>query len=510
MKSKDTTTVRKKKKIKTAGKAPSPKDAGAKVSSGKDGGEKKEKGIDRNILRMTYIFIGLFLLLIGYLGYFLVFQKDQVISNAANKRIDNLAQKIVRGKILTEDGDVLAVTNVETDGTESRYYPYGSVFAHVVGYFSNGKAGLEGQANYYLLSSHVNVLEKIYKELSSEKNLGDDVYTTLDLELQQIAYDALGNRRGAVVVLEPSTGKILAMVSKPDFDPNTLSQQWDSLISEENTDANLLNRATSGLYPPGSTFKVVTALEYIRENPDTYNDFSFDCTGSITVENHELHCYHGRAHGHVNFREAFLKSCNSTFATLGLSLNLTSFAQTANQLLFNQPLPVDFDYKQSQFALNESSPTWEVMQTSFGQGNTLITPLHNAMLAAAIANDGVLMKPYLIDHVDSAEGTRVETFSPEAYGELLTAEEAEIMTQLMTAVVNEGTATKLKSSSYQAAGKTGTADFDSTKEPHSWFMGFASAENPTIAVSVIVEESGAGSTYAVPIAKKIFDAYFSR
>ena len=476
----------------------------------KDISKKSEKGVDRNILRMTYLFIGLFVLLIGYMGYFLIVQKDSVINHSANQRIDKQAERIVRGKIFSNQGDVLAVTNVEADGTESRYYPYGATFAHVVGYFSNGKAGLERQANYYLLSSHVNVLERVYKELSLEKNQGDNVYTTLDLELQQIAYEALGNRRGAVVVLEPSTGRILAMVSKPDFDPNTLSQQWDSLVSNENTDANLLNRATSGLYPPGSTFKMVTALEYIRQNPSSYQEFAFDCTGSITVEAHELHCYHGKAHGHVNFREAFLKSCNSSFATLGLSLDLNAFSQTADQLLFNQKLPVDFDYKQSQFTLNASSSPWEVMQTAFGQGNTLITPLHNAMLGAAIANGGILMKPYLIERVERAEGTTVKTFSPEAYGELMSASEAAAMTELMTAVVNEGTATKLKSSKYQAAGKTGTADFDSAKAAHAWFVGFAPNENPQIAISVIVEESGAGSTYAVPIAKKIFDAWFSR
>ena len=173
-------------------------------------------------------------------------------------------------------------------------------------------------------------------------------------------------------------------------------------------------------------------------------------------------------------------------------------------------MPVSFDSKASQFTLNSASPAWEVMQTSFGQGNTLITPLHNAMLGAAIANGGVLMKPYLMDHVESAEGSTVKTFSPEAYGELMSSTEAGVMTELMEAVVNEGTGKKLKSNKYQAAGKTGTADFDSTKEAHAWFVGFAPSDNPQIAISVIVEESGAGSTYAVPIAKKIFDAYLSR
>ena len=258
---------------------------------------------DKSILFVTYIMVGLFVGLMGYFGYFLQVQSETVINNSYNARLDSFSDRIIRGEILSNDGTVLAKTNVAEDGTEVREYPYGSLFAHVVGYSDQGKTGLESLANFYLLSSHMNLVEQAVNELSDAKNLGDQVVTTLDVGLQQAASDALGDRRGAVVVMEPDTGKILAMVSKPGFDPNQLSSQWESLISGDNTEAQLLNRAAQGVYPPGSTFKIVTLLEYIREHPDTWEGFAFDCDGSYEAGDYRISCYHGNAHGHQSLCE---------------------------------------------------------------------------------------------------------------------------------------------------------------------------------------------------------------
>ena len=158
---------------------------------------------------------------------------------------------------------MLAQTNVYEDGTEERTYPYANMFAHVVGYDTNGKSGLESEANFQLLTSHEFFLNQMKNEFKNQKNTGDSVNTTLNADLQSTAYNALGDRRGAVVAIEPSTGKILVEMSRPDFDPNTISQNWDTLVNDSN-DSSLLNRATNGAYPPGSTFKVVTALDYFR------------------------------------------------------------------------------------------------------------------------------------------------------------------------------------------------------------------------------------------------------
>ena len=217
--------------------------------------------------------MALFIAMMGYMAYFNVAESQEVIRSPYNKRQDSFADRVIRGKILDHSGNVLAQTSVAEDGSETREYPYGNMFAHVVGYADQGKSGIESLANFELLTSNAFFLEKIQKEFQGEKNVGDNVVTTLDADLQEAAYDALGSQKGAVVVMEPSTGKILAMVSKPDFSPGDVAENWDSLNSDENS--ALLNRATQGHYVPGSSFKLVTALEYMRENAD-YDSYSYD------------------------------------------------------------------------------------------------------------------------------------------------------------------------------------------------------------------------------------------
>ena len=316
---------------------------------------------------------------------------------------------------------------------------------------------------------------------------------------------------GAVVALDPETGKILAWVSKPDFNPNTIAADWESIIS--NTDSEnsvLLNRVSQGLYPPGSTFKIVTTLEYIRENPD-YLDYTYDCTGSINKDDTEIHCYDNAVHGTEDLKTSFAKSCNASFANIGLSLNKSSFAKLCDSLLFHTDMPIAYPYQKSSFVLNEDSDTSATMQTAIGQGQTLVTPLHMALITSAIANDGVLMKPYIIDHTENYKGISVKEYKPSTYGTLLDKTQAATMQEFMSYVVSNGTGSKLSGQNYTAAGKTGSAEYSNTKgESHAWFTGYASTEEKgTVVVTVIVEGGGAGSTAAVPIAKKMFDTYFN-
>lgn len=473
----------------------------------KQTGEKKENK-NKEIYRVMYVFMGLFLTLTVFLSYFLIVDSRKVIDNPYNLRQDNFSKKVVRGKILGNKGEVLAETIVEEDGKEIRNYPYANMFAHVVGYSQNGKTGLEKQANFDLLTSDIPFYEKIYKQFSEEKLPGNQIVTTLDVDLQKVAYEALGEHNGAVVALEPSTGKILTMVSKPDYDPNAILEIWEDLTKEGSTDSCLLNRASQGLYPPGSTFKILTALEYIRENPNTYLDYSYQCkTGIFSFQNVDIKCYHQKAHGMQDLKEAFANSCNGAFAQMGSTFNLTQFQQLCQTFLFNQELPVSFASNPSSFTLVEGVPMWEVLQSSIGQGKTEITPLHNAFITASVANGGILMKPYLIEKVENVYGAVIESYMPSIYKKLMTTQEADILTEMMKECVTDGTGTGVKTSDYTAAGKTGTAEWDERKKSHAWFVGFAPAENPQIVVSIVVEEAGTGSEYAVPIAKKIFDAY---
>lgn len=461
---------------------------------------------NKNILRLTYLVVFLFLCMIGYEGDFLIYRRDTVINSTYNSRLDSFSNRITRGEILSANGDILAETILTEDGTEVRNYPYGDLFAHVVGYSSIGKTGLEAQGNFYMLSSHINLLEQMMRELSGKKNPGDALYTTLDLRLQQVASDALGDRKGAVVVLEPATGKILAMVSKPAYDPNLVEEQWSVLRTD--SESRLLNRATQGVYPPGSIFKIITLLEYMREYPEDYQNFRYDCSGVLKVDDYTIQCYHKTAHGSQDLKTAFANSCNGAFAEIGRKLNQEKLYQTAQQLLYDQELPLSMAYSRSVFTENAQDDIWQVLLTAIGQGKTQITPMHSAMITAAIANGGVLMKPYLMDHVVNAAGETIKSFSPQVYGNLMTAGEAEVLRNMMEAVVLEGTGSKVKTEQYTAAGKTGSAEFETGRETHAWFTGYAPAENPQLVVSVIVEEGGAGGSTAAPIARAIFDAWF--
>ncbi len=479
---------------------------------------------NRNILLITYVIMGAFFGLMVYFCHFLFTDREEVMNNSYNARLDQFSDRVIRGRILSSDGQVLAQTNVGENGEELRVYPFGNLFAHVVGHSTKGKTGLESLGNFYLLSSHGNLMEQVFHGLADQKNQGDDIITTLDVGLQHTAYLALGDRKGAVVAMEPDTGKILAMVSKPDYDPNPMSldASWEMLISSNNDQGQLLNRATQGLYPPGSIFKIVTLLEAIRENPEGYLDFHFDCSGVFQEGPYTIRCYQGTAHGSQDLGQAFANSCNGAFASLGLTLNPESMDQLTRQLLFHSELPLSIPYSKSSYnvaagSLLEKLATsagevsqWEVLQSSIGQGKTLVSPIHFAMITSAIANGGILMKPYLIDRVQNEAGEEVKKFLPEGYGSLMTAEESGKLNERMVQVVTEGTGSALRDAPYQAAGKTGSAEFETGKETHAWFTGYAPAEDPKLVVTVIVEEGGSGGRTAAPIARAMFDQYLLR
>ncbi len=469
-----------------------------------------EEKRDRSILRLGYGVVFGFLCLMLYMWYFLTVQREDVINNPYNARLERLSERVERGALLCSDGTVLARTQTDEEGRETRVYPYGSLFDHVVGYSSRGRTGLESLANFYLLSSHINLVSQAVTELSGRKNPGDSVVTTLDRELQQTAGDALGDRKGAVVVMEPDTGKILALVSKPGFDPNLIESDWETLVSEDDGQARLLNRALQGLYPPGSVFKMVIALEYIREHPDDYDQFLFECDGYFEWGDYTIQCYHGNAHGSQDLFEAFANSCNGAFAAMGLDMNLESLGGTTQQLKFNGEQPLPLPYSQSRFAMEAGAGDWEILQTSIGQGLTQVTPMHIALITSAAANRGVLMTPYLMDYVENRAGDVVKSFQPREWGNLMTEEEAGILGEMMRRVVTEGTGSALRTENYTAAGKTGSSQFETGKESHAWFTGFAPAENPELVVTVIVEEGGSGGLAAAPVARTIFDAYFAR
>lgn len=475
-----------------------------KMDENRYGNRNGGKQINGYIRGIVYMFIVLFMGLVLYLCYFTWKKAPELVNSPYNGRLSKLNDSCIRGTITTADGVILAQSETDEDGKELRSYPQENAFSHVVGYTSVGEAGIESWANYYLLTSHESTWTKFFKELRDEKATGDTLVTTLDSGLQKLVSDAMEGYEGACVVMEPSTGRILAMVSKPDFNPNTLEEDYAWLVSDS-SNSNLVNRATQGLYCPGSTFKMVTALAMMEQNQD-WRDYSYYCQGAITVGDKTIRCSHGNQHGTVDVKKAFAKSCNSAFVNIGLSLDGDEFRDTAEKLLFNKKIPSKIPMAVSKFDLDSASTEWNVMQTSFGQGNTLITPLHNAMITAAVANRGVMMMPQLFQQVISRDGNVVEIFEPENISSVMSAEQAAALEDMMTAVVNNGTAEILQSGSYQAAAKTGSAQTDSAKETDAWLVAYAPTEEPQYVVSIVLEEAGAGSEAGGPIVKKIFDA----
>ncbi len=469
---------------------------------------------------MTYVFVFVFLLMIGYLGYINIWKADELNKNAYNTKQDANMDKYIRGSILSSDGNVLAQTTVTDTGEEIREYPYANVFSHVIGYASNGKSGLEASANHDLLSSHASVLTQIQDEADQEKTMGDSVVVTLNAQLQSAAYEALGSYNGAIVAMEPDTGKILAMepdtgkilamVSKPDFDPNSIEEIWDSVVTDSSSSV-LLNRATQGLYPPGSTFKILTTLAYMRQEPSDFRKFQYDCTSKLTVEDVTINCYNNSVHGQEDLKSAFAHSCNTAFSTIGLELDNDEFHSLCEEFLFNKSLPTKLQHSTSRFELDGSSSYGEVMTTAIGQGNTLVTPLQMAMITSTVANGGIMMKPYYVDRIQTHDGNTVSRTKPSRYKRLMTTEEARTLSEYMQETVKSGTATALGWYDFTAAGKTGSAEYVSNgyEGTHSWFVGFSNVDNPDLVVAVIAEDGGTGSETAVPIAAQVFQAYYS-
>lgn len=476
--------------------------------------ERKEKGNkqqNREMAIVTYIVMALFFIMAGYIVYFVIHDSDKILNNSYNNRQELLAKRVTRGKILSDRGNVLAETVTDKSGNEFRRYPYDGLFAHVIGRISHGKTGLEAAEGYTMLTSSIHPLIGALNELKGEKNPGNNVVTTLNVSLSKVANSALGSQRGAAVAIDPQTGKILAMVSKPTYNPNNLTDaRWKKLAADSNERSALYNRATQGLYPPGSTFKLYTALEYIRENEE-YEKFRYTCTGRVGKGKDQIRCYGGEVHGKVNLEEAFADSCNAAFCTMGDNLDRKAWRKFCESLYYNKMIPLSkMEQKQSRFAVENSSNQGDVRQASIGQGDTLVTPLQNALLVCAAVNKGELMQPYVIDRIEDFKGNTVSENKPRSLGEPITKNEAKLLKKLMRGTVTGGTATSLYyGTPYKAGGKTGSAEFQNgSNDSHAWFVGYAEKDGKKLVVSVVVEAAGTGSTYAVPIAKKIFDAYW--
>ena len=472
---------------------------------------RRQAGASHAIFGIGVLFAVLFVSMTAYIGYYSYAYRKELMGNSYNRRTALLEEEVLRGDILSADGAVLAYSEEDAAGKQHRVYPYGAVFSHAVGYAVRDRAGVEALGNYDLLHTALSLKDRIAYENEGKLFPGNNVRTTLYVDLQIAAYEALGNRKGAVIVSNPKTGEIYAMVSGPSYDPGTMEENWETMTADTERGV-LLNRATQGLYPAGSTFKIVTTLAYLKNHPGDYTDYAYNCYGSFSSEGETVHCYGGIAHGQLTLRQAFAVSCNSAFVDLGLKTEQDALSSTLKQLRFNTTLPCDLNYKPSRTADPKTAEVPARMQLAIGQGETAMSPLHLNMITAAIANGGELNKPFLIAAVEDSSGQVIEETKVKSGGSLMSAEDAKILRDLMREVVVSGTGASLSGRSYEAAGKTGSAEHAQGDNivTHAWFTGFAPASDPEICVTIIVEGAGSSSTVAVPIAGILFDTWFNR
>ena len=483
---------------------------GIQAIRGEEKTEKKKKKTEEfaysgQQMRMVAVCAMLLLLLCIMVSYFLSVTvkeaKDSYI-NEYNRRISRTERSMLKGKILAADGTILARSILGEDGEAYRLYPHGETAAFVTGRMILGRTGLEQQYWKELYTVGLPFFEKVKREASGEALEGNSLVTTIDMELQKAAFEALEGYAGTIGAVEVNTGRMLAMASTPSYDPNELSIQWEE-VSGRN-DAPFLNRLTGGLYPPGSVFKLVTTLAYVKQQ--NAEEFSYTCTGTARFRNTTVHCNNEKAHGTQTLKEAFANSCNTAYAYMGEQISDEVFMETAAELGFGVVWEAAIPYTASRFAFSNKTADAARVQASFGQGETLVTPFQMLMLASAIANEGVLKLPYLAERMINCDQELVKQYASAGEQPLLTKEMADLLTEYMVAA-SEDKMINLQAQGITVAGKTGSAE--SAAGTHSWYLCFAPAENPQIAIVVLMEGAGTGSRYAVPAAETLLEAYFA-
>ena len=387
------------------------------------------------------------------------------------------------------------------DGKIYRLYPHGEVTAFVTGQMLVGRTGLELKYWRELYSVDLPLFEQIKRRTEGEETEGNSVVTTIDMKLQKTAYEALEGYRGAIGVMEVESGRLLALVSTPSFNPNELSVQWEDLNSR--TDAPFVNRVTGGLYPPGSTFKLVTTLAYLQQHEA--EDFSYTCTGTARFRNTTVHCNNEKAHGEQTLSQAFANSCNTAYAYMGEQISDEDYMTVSEQLGFGMMWEKTLPYEPGSFSITEETSDASRVQASFGQGEVLMTPFHKLMLAAGIAGGGSVQFPYLVERIENCDGDLVAQYSSGGEQQLMTPEQAMLLKNYMVEA-SKDKMQEFASRGITVAGKTGSAE--SSEGTHSWYLCFAPADKPQIAIVVLIEGAGSGSRYAVPAAKQILNAYF--
>ena len=476
--------------------------------------------MSKSIRRLTSFVLLMFLTLFAFATSIQVFQADSLVGDGRNVRASYDSYKTLRGTILIDSNPIASSYEVDDNFRYQREYS-SEVYSHLTGYFSlfQGSTGVEREMSNFLSGqSSAQFFDQINAVLSGTPISGANVELTIDDELQQAAWKALGNNKGSVVAIDPKTGEIKALVSKPGFDANLLashsfassSSAYEELLTDPNDP--LVNRAISGdQYHPGSVFKMVVAaaaFESGRFDPDTEfeNPNFLPLPGSIsTVQNaNDSTCGETET---VTLRTAFVKSCNIPFAELGMQLGADELRVQSELFGFGRTVEIPMPVSQSIFPEQLNQP--QTALVSFGQYDLRSTPLQMAMVTSAIANQGIIYSPQLIDRVVSNNLELLSDPAPQVFGSPISQSTAGLITQMMFESVEVGAAGNAKIPGIAVAGKTGTAENGIDQPFTYWFTGFAPAENPELVVTVVIEgedQLSTGNSISAPIGRKLLES----
>ena len=476
-----------------------------------------------SIVRLYVLVLGLFVTVVGFTSYWSIVEADELSERPDNRRSLIEAQQVPRGTITTVDGTEVAVSVPRGSGDQRifvRDYPQGALFGHPVGYsfVEFGNSEIERSENDVLIGRD-NEFVSLIEQLEGQVDEGSDITVTLDAEAQQIARDGLQSAitipetGGALVAIEPDTGAVRAMVSEPGYDPNLVPDQFKQL-NRDRGDTPLVNRPTQSVYPPGSTMKVVTAtaaLDSGEFEPST----TLNANSGIDISGVPLANAGGEDFGTISMTDALTNSVNTYWAQVGEQLGTETMVEYMERFGFYSDPPLDFPsdellasgvYNADRDLVREG---FDVGRVAIGQGGEegqdLVTPLQMAQVAAAVANGGELMEPTFLQEVTDPDGRTTEELDPDVQSTVMSEETAAQVAEMMTNVAEEGTASGLSVAGATLAGKTGTAELDLAGLNQAWFIGFAPADDPQIAVAATVEKCQGcfGGDTAGPIATDV-------
>lgn len=487
--------------------------------------------MERNITRLGTVLVGLLVVVTLALGYWQVVRAPELSAAPGNPRRIEEAARVDRGSLLDRRGRPLASSEVTPQAVVRRYELPAA--AAVTGYHSlrYGNTGIEAAFDEQLRGYRSpDLRDRLLGELTNRRPVGSDVVLTIDARIQAAAAEAMGDARGAVVALDPTSGAVLALLSQPYFDPDEVDGRWEQLSRDPGRP--LFNRALQSTYVPGSTFKTLVAAA-AADLGVIELDREYRCTTAIKIGELAPDC---RNHSHdpvVNFWEAFAWSCNRSFALTALGLGMrgpldlsdtpgrpyqweergiepsvSKLYEYAKRFGFEQPIPFDLPVEASRLADpgQEFFPSL-LAQTGFGQGQVAATPLQMALVAATIANGGNVPSPYLVSRVVAPSGATTEVHQPGGrLGRAVSGEAAAKVNRMMELSVEIAYAQKAKLPGVKVGGKTGTAEVGEGGQPNSWFIGYAPSDRPRVAVAVILENKGSGSDFATPVAREVLAA----